>query len=73
MVVVVHVPHAQGGGALVFAGPGAGVEEFLGQDPVIALDFAVVARCRLTVCTEVVVLKAGTLSTWRDWQTPTLS
>jgi hypothetical protein len=43
MVVVVHVPDRQGVGAVLFAGPGVGVEEFLAQDAVVALDFAVVA------------------------------
>lgn len=39
------VPDGQGVSAVVFAGPLAGVEEFLSQDPVVALDFAVVAGC----------------------------
>jgi hypothetical protein len=30
---------------VLFAGPGVGVEEFFGEDAVVALDFAVVAWC----------------------------
>src|SRR5690606_3013352 len=45
MVVVVDVPDLQGLAALQLGGPDAGVEEFLGQDPLIAFDFAVVTRC----------------------------
>jgi hypothetical protein len=45
MVVVVDVPDVDRGGALGFAGPDAGVEELLGEDPVVALDLAVVAGC----------------------------
>src|SRR3954462_2907274 len=43
MVVVVDVPDGQSLGAVFFAGPDEGVEELFGQDPVVALDFAVVA------------------------------
>jgi hypothetical protein len=43
MVVVVDVPDGEGGGAVRFAGPGVGVEEFFGEDAVVAFDFAVVA------------------------------
>lgn len=43
VVVVVDVPHLQGLGAQVFAGPGARVEELLCQDSVVALDLPVVA------------------------------
>lgn len=45
MVVVVDVPDLQCCCAVLFAGPGVGVEEFFGQDAVVALDFAVVAWC----------------------------
>ena len=43
MVVVVDVPDRDRGGAFGLAGPDPGVEEFLGQGPVVALDLAVVA------------------------------
>src|SRR3954462_11443617 len=43
MVVVVDVPDGQSLGAVFFAGPDEGVEELFGQDPVVALDFAVMA------------------------------
>lgn len=36
-----HVPHHLGVGTLLFAGPGSGEEEFLGQDAVVALSCAV--------------------------------
>ncbi|KOX25507.1 hypothetical protein ADK67_16680 [Saccharothrix sp. NRRL B-16348] len=39
-----HVPDGQGVGALLFAGPDVGVEEFFGEDAVVAFDLAVVAR-----------------------------
>src|SRR5665648_1082211 len=42
MVVVVDVPDRDRGGAFGLAGPDAGVEEFLGQGPVVSLDLAVV-------------------------------
>ncbi|GAB2679502.1 hypothetical protein GCM10009743_64650 [Kribbella swartbergensis] len=43
VVWVVDVPDGEGLRALLFAGPGAGVEEFFGEDAIVALDFAVVA------------------------------
>lgn len=43
-VVVVDVPDAKGFAALVFGGPHAGVEEFRGQDPVVALESRCVRR-----------------------------
>jgi len=42
--VVVDVPDLQGGCAFVFGGPFVGVEELFNEDPVVALDFPVVAR-----------------------------
>ena len=42
MVVVVDVPDLDRGGAFGLGGPEAGVEELFGQDPVVALDLAVV-------------------------------
>ena len=53
---------------MLFAGPDSGVEEFFGQDPVVALDFSVVAwgigRDALVACAvqdggEVVCFVAG--------------
>lgn len=43
VVVVVDQPGAQRGGALVLGRPGLGVEQFFGQDPLGALDLAVVS------------------------------
>jgi hypothetical protein len=43
MVVVVDVPHADGSAAVVLAGELVGVEHLLGEDPLVALGFAVVA------------------------------
>ena len=42
VVVVVDVPHRKGLRSLGFAGPVPGVEELLGQNPVVALDLPVV-------------------------------
>lgn len=42
LIVVVGVPDAEGVCSLLLGDPLAGVEEFLGQDPVIAFDFPVV-------------------------------
>ena len=42
-IVVVDVPDSDGVGALLFGGPGAGVEELFGEDSVVALDLSVVA------------------------------
>lgn len=48
MVVVVHVPDAEGVSALGLAGVGAGVEDLAGQGLLVALDLAVVSgRVRL--------------------------
>lgn len=43
MVVVVDVPDVERVGSVLLAGPFAGVEELLGQDPVVGLDLPVVA------------------------------
>src|SRR5450756_951236 len=56
MVVVVDVPDRDRGGAFGLAGPDPGVEEFLGQGPVVALDLAVVAGG----------VGAGALVAWGD-------
>lgn len=45
MIVVVDIPDAQRLPALQVRGPFAGIAEFLGQDPVVALDLPVVERC----------------------------
>src|SRR5699024_3886214 len=45
MVVVVVVPDHDGLASGGFAGVGAGVEAFVGEDPLVALDFSVVAGC----------------------------
>jgi hypothetical protein len=44
MVVVVDVPDVDRVGSLLLAGPGVGIEELFGQDPLVALGLAVVAR-----------------------------
>lgn len=44
VIVVVPVPRFQRGSAICFRAPDARVEELFGEDPVVALDFAVVSR-----------------------------
>lgn len=44
MIVVVDIPHPDRLGSSGFRGVRAGIEKFLGQDPVIPLDLAVMAR-----------------------------
>lgn len=53
MVVVVDVPDSECVGALVFAGPFTGVEEFFGQDAVVALDLAVESPLRGEECSVI--------------------
>lgn len=45
MVVVVDVAGPERFGAVSFAAAGVGVEELLGQDSIVALDFPVVSGC----------------------------
>ncbi len=44
MVVVVDVPHCDGLGGFGFAAELGGVEDFLGEDPLVALHFPIVPR-----------------------------
>lgn len=44
VIVVVPVPRFQRSSAFSFRAPNASVEELFGEDPVVALDFAVVSR-----------------------------
>ena len=44
VIVVVPVPRFQRGSAFYFRAPDAGVEELFSEDPVVALDFAVMSR-----------------------------
>lgn len=45
MIVVMDIPHVDRLGSVGFAAVGAGVEQFLDQDPVVPFDLAGMARC----------------------------